>query len=317
MFDVDSGIDHGNRDVDAASQGMGLGQSQLGERVLRGIALGQYNGMVLQQIAEIRLHRVNAGLGGEFAACGLDRAAAGDAEQPDGGAHQRKILRLQARKAVTPRQFVGLRVGQRAIDLGHNFVGDAARVERGLCHVTARTVALVLARRDAPAAIRRHRLTGASAVAVAIGVAAGRACPQVGCGSADSRDRRACHVRIDPRCHRGHGRNARPDVEIGRAHDALRLTAAPSKYANGNAATVSANTACRALLHRLAPSWTMKPQAFALAIKRRAAYGVTTARLTIFSPCSLLIRLTTSSFGIALLPNCSRNRPPLVSTIEA
>ena len=49
-----------------------------------------------------------------------------------------------------------------------------------------------------------------------------------------------------------------------------------------------------------------------------AAQGVATARLTIFSPCSLLIRPATSSLPIALLPNCRRNMPPLApSTIEA
>jgi len=39
---------------------------------------------LLQQIAEIRLHRANAGFGGEFAAHGLDRAAVGGAEQGNG-----------------------------------------------------------------------------------------------------------------------------------------------------------------------------------------------------------------------------------------
>jgi hypothetical protein len=47
-------------------------------------------------------------------------------------------------------------------------------------------------------------------------------------------------------------------------------------------------------------------------------YGAATARLTIFSLCSLRIRLAISSFDIALLPNCSRNMPPVPpSTIEA
>src|SRR5665213_3943711 len=104
-----------------------------------------------------------------------------------------------------------------------------------------------------------------------------------------------------------------PMLRLGERMMLCASTAAPSKYASGIAATVSASIACRALLRQLAPSWTMKPQAFALAIARRAAQGVATARLTIFSPCSLLIRLATSSFGIALLPNCRRNRPPLVS----
>jgi hypothetical protein len=48
------------------------------------------------------------------------------------------------------------------------------------------------------------------------------------------------------------------------------------------------------------------------------AYCAATARLMIFSRCSLLIRPAISSFVIALLPNCSRNMPPLApSMIEA
>ena len=48
-----------------------------------------------------------------------------------------------------------------------------------------------------------------------------------------------------------------------------------------------------------------------------APYGVAAATLTIFSPCSLRIRPAASSFDIALLPNCSRNMPPLVPMIAA
>ena len=50
----------------------------------------------------------------------------------------------------------------------------------------------------------------------------------------------------------------------------------------------------------------------------RRDQGVATAKLTSFSFCSLLIRVATSSFDIALLPNCSPNRPPLApSMMEA
>ena len=41
MFDVDSGIDHGNGDIGAVGERMRLGQSKFGQRVLRGIAFGQ------------------------------------------------------------------------------------------------------------------------------------------------------------------------------------------------------------------------------------------------------------------------------------
>jgi hypothetical protein len=47
------------------------------------------------------------------------------------------------------------------------------------------------------------------------------------------------------------------------------------------------------------------------------AYGEATATLTIFSPCSLRIRLAISSFDIGLLPNCRRNMPLRVSMIAA
>ncbi len=112
MLEVDSGIDHRNGDVGAVGQRMCLGQSKFCKRVLRGIAFGQCRLLVLQYITEIRLHRANAGVTGEFAAHRLDRAAVGDAEQADGCAYQRKILRYQTREPVTPRQFIGLRFGQ-------------------------------------------------------------------------------------------------------------------------------------------------------------------------------------------------------------
>jgi hypothetical protein len=127
---------------------------------------------------------------------------------------------------VTPRQFVGLRAGQRAVDLGHDFACDRAQVERCQRNVAPRAVVLVFAGHPAAAAAvgRRDGLIPAFAVAVAIGVAAGRICPEIGCRSADSDNRPAGDIRIDPRPHsRIDARNARPDVEVGRAHDALRV----------------------------------------------------------------------------------------------
>jgi len=124
VVDVNSGIDHGNGNVGAMGQRMCLGQSKFRDRILRRIALGQFRLLLLQDIAEVRLHRANAGLGGEFTAHRLYRAAIGNPEQTDSAADEREILRLQAREAVTPRQFIGLRVGSRAVDLGHEFVGD-------------------------------------------------------------------------------------------------------------------------------------------------------------------------------------------------
>ncbi len=105
------GIDHGDGDVGAASQHMRLGQAQLGERILRGIALAQCGLLLLQQVTEIRLHRPDTGVGAEFAAYRCRRTAVGDAEQADRGANQRKILRLHAHQAMAPRQLIGLRVG--------------------------------------------------------------------------------------------------------------------------------------------------------------------------------------------------------------
>ena len=71
MFDVDSGIDHGNGDIGAVGQRMCLRQSKFRQRVLRGIALGQRRLLVLQQIAEIRLHRANAGFGRRIRGCAI------------------------------------------------------------------------------------------------------------------------------------------------------------------------------------------------------------------------------------------------------
>ena len=131
----------------------------------------------LQQIAEVRLYRTNAGLGGELAAHGFQRAAVGDAEQADGRADQRKILGTDARQPVTSRQFVGLRVGQRAVDLGDDFARDRARIERCLHGVGARGAVVAPARRTAAttsAAGCENGLIQAFAIAVAIGGAAGR-----------------------------------------------------------------------------------------------------------------------------------------------
>src|SRR6202521_4004388 len=129
MFDVYTGIDHGNGDVDAVGQRMRLGQSKFQKRVLRWIALGQCRLLVLQDVAEIQLYRADAGIGGEFAAHRFHGAAVGNAEQTDGAAYERKILRLQTREAVTPCQLVSLRVGQRTVDLGDDFACDRAQVE--------------------------------------------------------------------------------------------------------------------------------------------------------------------------------------------
>ena len=59
-----------------------------------------------------------------------------------------------------PRQFIGLRAGQRAVDLGHDFACDRARIEDCLRKLTERAavltliliLVLVFARRTAAAA---------------------------------------------------------------------------------------------------------------------------------------------------------------------
>ena len=87
-------------------------------------------------------------------------------------------------------------------------------------------------------------------------------------------------------------------------------TAEPSRHGNGNSAAASAIAARRAVIRQFARSWTMGPRPVR---RQRGArpYGAATARLTIFSPCSLLIRPATSSLPIALLPNCSAEHAAL------
>ncbi|OIQ63845.1 hypothetical protein GALL_546120 [mine drainage metagenome] len=207
---------------------MRLGQAKLHVRVLRRIALGQFRVLVLQDITEVRLHRANAGVGAKFAAHRLHGPAVGDAEQADGSADKREVPRLQTRQAVAPRQRVGLRIGQRAIDLGHKLIGDRARVERGLQRIAALILADVPAWSTAGAAIRADGLVRTIAAAVAIGVAASRANPRG--RSADARNRPAHDVGIDPRRHRRiDARNPRLDVDAGRAHDALRVSRTPER----------------------------------------------------------------------------------------
>src|SRR6266481_7871783 len=143
MPDVDSGIDNGDGNVGAMRQRMRLGQSKFQKRILGGIALGDCRLLVLQRIAEVRLHPANA-VGCEFAAYRLHRPAVNDAEQADGGAYERKVLRSDALEPMTPRQFVGLRVGQRAVDLGHDFACDRARIEDCLRKLTERAAVPIL-----------------------------------------------------------------------------------------------------------------------------------------------------------------------------
>ena len=224
MPDVDAGIDHRDGDVGAMGQPVRLRQTKFRERILGGIALGRWR-LVLQQIAEVRLHRANAGLGREFTAHDVRRATVDNAEQADRAADKQEILRCDAFEAVPPRQFIGLRVGQRAVDLGHEFVGDRAQVESGQGSVAARTVVLVLDRLAAapgPTATgRRNRLIPALAGAVAIGVTARRRKP--GCGSVYPGNRSVDgDVGIDPRYRIDTG-HPRSNVDVGRTHDALRV----------------------------------------------------------------------------------------------
>ncbi|MBA7630857.1 hypothetical protein ES703_38382 [subsurface metagenome] len=72
-----------------------------------------------------------------------------------------------------------------------------------------------------------------------------------------------------------------------------------SSQVKGAQTAISAIAAQPAFNRLLNPSAIMKPR----------PYGADSARLTIFSPRSLLIRLATSSLLIDLPPNCRRNRP--------
>src|SRR5581483_1328841 len=92
MPGVDPGIDDGNPDALAMRQRMRFRQMQLGKRILCSIAFAWCRLLVLQQIAEVRLHRVHACLGREIAARRLNRAAVGDTEQSDGCPDKRKSL---------------------------------------------------------------------------------------------------------------------------------------------------------------------------------------------------------------------------------
>ena len=162
MPDVDSGIDHGDGDVGAMGQRMRLRQSKFRERILRGIALGQRRLLVLQQIAEIRLHRANAGIGGEVRGCTVSTERRSVMRnRPMVAPISGKFCDRSAHEAVTPRQLIGLRVGQRAVDLGHEFVGDRARVERRLRGVAARAaVACRSCPTDLPAPPPSAEVTG-------------------------------------------------------------------------------------------------------------------------------------------------------------
>ena len=112
---------------------MRLRQSKLGDRILRNIALGRRLLLILQHVSEIELHRLHACVGGKFAAYRVHRTPVDDAEQADGAAaQQRKRLRCDPLQAMSPRQCIGLRERQRAVDLRHKLVADREQVDRSL-----------------------------------------------------------------------------------------------------------------------------------------------------------------------------------------
>jgi hypothetical protein len=95
------------------------------------------------------------------------------------------------------------------------------------------------------------------------------------------------------------------------------------------AAEIAAQRAIREVCGKLALPPLRTPLRSALRSRKRYCprvlclwpeypYGVSTARLTIFSFCSFFNSAATSSLSFALLPNCSRNMPSLAPpTIEA
>ncbi|MGY3124828.1 hypothetical protein ACVWXQ_008765 [Bradyrhizobium sp. S3.14.4] len=93
MLGVDAGVDHGNRHVGAVRQRMRLRQAKPGQRVLRGIALGRHRRfLILEHVAEVRLDRAHAAVGGELTPHRLGRPAVRDAEQAERRPDQREIL---------------------------------------------------------------------------------------------------------------------------------------------------------------------------------------------------------------------------------
>ena len=111
---------------------MCLRQPELGDGILRGVSLDRGLLRFLQEVTEIELHRTHAAVGREFAAHRVHRTPVDDAEQADGAAEQREILRGDTLHTMTPRQFIGLGGGQRAVDFGDEFVRDCTQFERGL-----------------------------------------------------------------------------------------------------------------------------------------------------------------------------------------
>src|SRR5260370_41529750 len=109
---------------------MRLGQSKFRKRVLSGIALSQRRLLLLQEVTEIRLHPVNAGISGELAARCFHSAAVGDAEQAGGSAQKWEILRLQTPKTVSPPPIVYMRSRQRNVALRARVDFTRAHIER-------------------------------------------------------------------------------------------------------------------------------------------------------------------------------------------
>ena len=132
MLEIDGGVDDGDRDVGAIGKRVGLRQAKLCLRIFRGVAFSRACALALEGVAEVRLKRANAAILRELPARGFQRLAAGNAKQADGDPDQLKIAGFNPPQAVTPRQCVDLCFGQRSVDLGHDFIGDRARGERGV-----------------------------------------------------------------------------------------------------------------------------------------------------------------------------------------
>ena len=161
---------------------------------------------------------------------------------------------------------------------------------------------------------RRYAGTRADSQGRTHGADPGRRRPRDGIGAHDWPGRDG---RVDPRRHRWiDGRRPRPDIEIGRAHDALRMNRRGCE--SHQRQKRRRQNQCRAACLHQPIRAIVNHGTSAFPGRAGRPYGVATARLTIFSRCSLLSRPAASSLLIALLPNCRRNMPPLApSTIEA
>ena len=144
MCRVDLRVHHRDRNVGASDQAVNVGELELLQDVLRGIALlGGIAarcglGLLVRQEEVVRLHQ-RVDLGGREQLDDLPhRLAVGDAETQQDGVGARETLRGKERQSEAAQRVLELRHADARGDLHHHLVGDECVSVSGGCRTARR-----------------------------------------------------------------------------------------------------------------------------------------------------------------------------------